>query len=353
MKKIEVNNRDKGLLDDMIGHWSDDGLLTPEQTEQLLETYQNKGFDWKRLAQYSFWVALSCVAFAFLSLLVEKEVRALLERFYETPDAAISILCLVLAVLFYVWGWRQKKWQPTRRFSNEAWMMLGVLATAIGLGYASQWVEKESGHYSLLFFVAVVLYGFLGIKLQSKLIWFCCLLSLGLWFAMETASHSDWGWRFWGMNYPMRFTIFGALLSLFAYFIQPKLKSLQGVQGLTLATGLSYLLVALWLVSVFGNYSDWDLWLEVRQYQLFLWGLLSLGVSAGFAYLGLKRKDPMFREFGIVFFMLNLYSRFFEYLWDTLNRTIFFALLALSFWLIGRWAEKLWNRSPPVTIDKK
>lgn len=328
----------------MIAYWEEEGLLHPGQKERLLESYQNKGFDWKRLAQYSFWIALSCLAFAFLSLLVEDQVRQWLERLYQTPDAVISLFCFGLAVFFYLWGWRQKKRHPARRFTNEAWMMLGVLATAIGLGYASQWVEKENGHYSLLFFVAVATYGFLGIRLQSKMIWLCCLISLGLWFAMETAFHSDWGWKFWGMNYPMRFTIFGTLLTLFAYFVQPRLRALQEMQGLTRATGLSYMLVALWLVSVFGNYSDWEKWLAVRQYQLFYWGLLSLGISAGLGYWGLKRKDPMLREFGIVFFMLNLYSRFFEYLWDTLNRTLFFSLLAISFWLLGRWAEKWWNK---------
>jgi hypothetical protein len=35
--------------------------------------------------------------------------------------------------------------------------------------------------------------------------------------------------------------------------------------------------------------------------------------------------------------------RFFEYFWDTLHKAIFFAALALSFWLLGTKAEKIWH----------
>jgi len=41
--------------------------------------------------------------------------------------------------------------------------------------------------------------------------------------------------------------------------------------------------------------------------------------------------------------LINLYSRYFEYLWDITDKTIFFSILALSFWMIGRKAEKIWN----------
>ena len=47
---------------------------------------------------------------------------------------------------------------------------------------------------------------------------------------------------------------------------------------------------------------------------------------------------------GFVFFLLNLYTRFVEYLWDNINRAIFFLLLAISFWLVGRWSEKIWKK---------
>lgn len=344
MDKLDISKQEKELLDNAISHWRQQELIDGALADRLCDTYQVKGFDWKRLAQYAFWVALSCVVLAFLSLFADQLVLRWIEQLYDTPDAVICIFCLVLAVLFYVLGFRNKHKYPHKTFSNEALMALGVFATATFIGYLGKLMDNGSGHFSLLFLASVVIYGILSVKLSSKLIWLFTLISLGIWFATETAYHSDWGFRFWGMNYPLRFTIFGALVTAFAFFWQPRIKPLLPFQQLSYIIGLTYLLVALWLLSIFGNYSDIDKWSQVRQWHIFYWGLLSSAVSLGFAWYGLKRQDPVAREFGIVFLIINIYTRFFEYLWDNVNRALFFLLLAVSFWFIGRWAERIWSR---------
>ena len=55
----------------------------------------------------------------------------------------------------------------------------------------------------------------------------------------------------------------------------------------------------------------------------------------------------MLRGFGLTFLFINLYTRFFEYLWDSLHKAVFFAVLAVSFWLLGSKAETLWHLGRP------
>lgn len=344
MEKLTVSKQEKETLDEAITHWRETGLLDDMLAGRLGESYEVKGFDWKRLAQYAFWVALSCVILAFLSLFADKLVLRWIERLYDTPDVVICVFCLTLAIVFYVWGFRNKRNYPDKTFSNEALMTLGVFATAAFIGYFGKIVDKGSGHFSLLFLASVVVYGILSVKLSSRLIWIFTLVAFGIWFATETAYHSNWGFRFWGMNYPLRFTLFGSLLTAFALFWQPRIKPIRPFQQLTYIIGLTYLMVALWLLSIFGNYSDLDLWSQVRQWHIFYWGILSSAVSLGLAWYGLKKRDNVAREFGIVFLIINIYTRFFEYLWDNINRAVFFLLLAVSFWYIGRWAERIWRR---------
>lgn len=345
MKKLDITKQEKNTLDDAISHWKETGLLDEPHAQKLKDSYEVRGFDWKRLAKYSFWVALICAAMAVLSLLLDEVIQRWIERLYNTPDVVICVFFFVLAVIFYTLGFRHKHRYPDKTFSNEALMLLGVFATAAGIGYLGKILDNGSGHFSLLFLASVLIYGVLSVKLSSQMIWIFTLLSLGIWFAAETAYHSNWGFRFWGMNYPLRFTIFGALLTTFAAFLQPRIRPLQQFQPVSYVIGLTYLMISLWLLSVFGNYSDLDRWASVRQWHLFYWGLLSTAVSAGFAWYGLKKKDNVAREFGIVFFVLNLYTRFFEYLWDNVNRAVFFLLIAVSFWFVGRWAERMWNRN--------
>lgn len=343
MKKLDISRQEKETLDDAVSYWQEQGLIDEALAKRLGDSYEVKEFDWKRLAQYAFWIALSCVVLAFLSLFADEMVLKWIARLYDTPDAVICVFCFVLAIVFYFWGFRNKRKYPHKTFSNEALMALGVFATATFIGYLGKIIDKGSGHFSLLFLASVVIYGILSVKLSSKLIWVFTLISFGIWFATETAYHSNWGFRFWGMNYPLRFTLFGALLTAFALFWQPRIKPLEPFRQISYVIGLTYLMVALWLLSIFGNYSDMDKWSQVRQWHIFYWGLLSSAASLGLAWYGLKRSDNIAREFGIVFLIINIYTRFFEYLWDSINRAVFFLLLAASFWYIGRWAERIWS----------
>ncbi|HWZ36470.1 MAG TPA: hypothetical protein VNW51_09935, partial [Mucilaginibacter sp.] len=97
------------------------------------------------------------------------------------------------------------------------------------------------------------------------------------------------------------------------------------------------------LLSIFGNLGNLDVWYQIKQITLFYWGVISIAVAAGFLFYGLKSKDDISREFGITFLIVYIYTKYFEYFWEDTNKTVFFAILAASFWLIGRKAEKIWN----------
>jgi hypothetical protein len=185
-------------------------------------------------------------------------------------------------------------------------------------------------------------YGFLAWRMKSKLIWLFALVSLGSWFGTETGYQTRWADYFLGMNYPLRFVLFGLMLvgacqvlrnrKWFAYFFEH-----------TYVVGLLYLFLSLWMLSVFGNYGNLDVWYGVKQISFFYWGIISAVVAGGFLLYGLKNGDTIAREFGITFLIIFIYTKYFEYFWDNINKAVFFAILAASFWLIGRKAEKIWN----------
>lgn len=343
--KLHIDKNEQEAIENAIAHWKETNLINEEMAERLSASYEVKGFDWKRLAQYSFWIALSCIVLAFLSLFVDQEILQLLSKLYETPNIIICIFCASLSALFYYLGYFNKKKHPEKLFTSESLMVLGVFSTATFIGYLGKVIDKGDGIYSSLFFLSIIIYSVLAIQLSSKTIWAFMLIALGIWFATETAYHSNWGFKFWGMNYPLRFTVFGALLTAFALILHNKWMAIKAFQQLSYVIGILYLFVSLWLLSIFGNYSDLDKWAVTKQYHILYWGILSTLVSLAFAWYGLKKNDVVAREFGITFLLINLYTRFFEYLWDNVNRALFFALLALSFWLIGRKAEKIWSGS--------
>jgi hypothetical protein len=344
--KLNLDKQESDFLSRIIGDWEKDKLLTPEQAEKLRASYEVKGFDWMRLAKYSFWIALICGAVSFTFLIVNDTIVNWLKKLYYTPDIIISVTSAVMAAFFFLWGRRREKRFPEKVFSNEAVIFTGVLFTACCIAYLGKTFDDGSGHYSILFLISVFVYGLLAYRLDSRLIWLFALVSLGSWFGTETGYQTQWSHYFLGMNYPLRFVLFGLALVVLCHLLRNS-KWFHDFWELTYVVGLLYLFLSLWLLSIFGNYGSIDSWWKVKQISLFYWGIISGMVAGGFMLYGLKRKDVVAREFGITFLLIFIYTKYFEYFWDGTNHTLFFAILSVSFWLIGRKTEKIWTRPNP------
>ena len=162
------------------------------------------------------------------------------------------------------------------------------------------------------------------------------------WMGTETGYMSGWGAYYLGMNYPLRFVLFGALLTGCALALEHHPIAHRFFRA-TLAMGLLYLFISLWIMSIFGNYGDMRQWERVKQIELFHWSIIFGAVACGAIYHGLKYDNDMTKGFGLTFLGINLYTRFFELFWNALHKALFFALLGLSFWYIGSKAETIWN----------
>ena len=339
---MKVDQEKSEFLDEMLNHWMEEKLLSEDQVKKLKNSYETKTFDWRRLAQYSFWIAMACGVISLGALLIDDKILNYLKFLFDASDLMISILSAVAAVLVYYFAFKRKKFMAHQVFSNEALVFSGIMLTANAIAYLGKAIDNGNSHFSLLILASVFIYGTLAYIFQSRLIWAFVLLSLGAWFGTETGYLSRWNWYFIGMNYPLRFVFFGAIVTGLS-FLMKRSEKLNLFYQTNYICGMVYLFVSLWLLSVFGNFGTLEEWYSVRQLSLFYWGLISAAVSLLSIFIGLKYRDDIAREFGITFLFLNLYTRYFEYFWDSWNKALFFSVLAISFWLIGRKAEKIWN----------
>lgn len=341
---MNLTKRKKKIVASAIEAWVDEKALSREQGEHLLNHCEVVSFDWKRLARYSFWVSIICIIIAVGAILADDYLRKLIAKLFNAPAMAKCIFSALVAALIYYFGVRRKNRMPEKLFSNEAIFFIGVLATAVSIAFLGEAIDTGSGHFSILLLIAAISYGILGLWFPSKLVWVFSLLSLGGWMGAETGYVSGWGAYYLGMNYPMRFVLFGAALTAASYTFS-KVPLRNDFVGPTRIMGLLYLFIALWILSIFGNYGDMHEWRRVKQIELFHWSLL-FGLAAVAAIVhGIKEDDGVTRGFGITFLFINLYTRFFELFWNSLHKAIVFGLLAVSFWIIGSRAEKIWHVS--------
>jgi hypothetical protein len=339
---MKLDQEKSEFLDEMLQYWQDQHMITGEQARLLQDSYESKSFDWRRLAQYSFWIAMACGVISLGALLIDKDILTYLKKLYDTPDSIISLLSATAAGILYYRSFQRRKTHQMQIFSNDALIFTAVMLTANAIAYLGKAIGSNGSHFSLLILLSVLIYGVLAYVFKSRLIWAFVLLSLGAWFGTETGYLSRWNWYFIGLNYPLRFVFFGLLLTATALLLRRN-KKFELFYGTTYISGMVYLFVALWLISVFGNYGTLEEWYKVRQLSLFYWGIISAGVCILSIWIGLKYRDDIAREFGITFLFINLYTRYFEYFWDSWHKALFFSVLAASFWIIGRRAEKIWN----------
>jgi len=340
--KISLSKKQGKFLHDVIAHWNHDELIDEAMRDKLIDSIEIRPFDWKKLAKYSFWVSIICVMISFGAVVADELLIGLIGALFSSPSIVLCVFFAAIGAGFFYWAFRRRIKYPNKVFSNEFIVVLGVLSTATSIGYFGDALDTGSGHFSILFLLATLVYGLLGLLFPSNLVWIFSILTLGAWFGTETGYISGWGAYYLGMNYPLRFVVFGSALTALSFLFH-KYDKLQAFRKSTYILGLLYLFIALWILSIFGNYGDLGEWEQTKQIDLFAWGLL-FGVFAVAAILyGLKHDDSTSRSFGIAFLFINLYTKFFEYFWDMTHKAIFFMILAGTFWLIGKNAEKIWN----------
>lgn len=338
---MQVTRKQEHLIRDALDEWQQSGVISTQEQQRLQSTLHCIPFDWKRLSRYTFWVAVACLIIAAGSLFTDIVLINYLIELFSFSGVMRVVSPALISLILYFWGFKRQRKETQWHYSTEFILFLGVMFTAIFLWQLGELLDNGSGHIAPLFLIGCVIYGVIGFISRSSLVWLFFLLMLGNWFGAETGYMSGWGAYWLGMNYPIRFVFFGAVLLAGCYFLQNVLVH-RRLFTMTKIMGLTYLFIALWIMSIFGNY-DPDIWYRISSVSLLPWALLFGIISVICIYISLKTDDGMLGGFGLTFLCINLYTRFFEYFWDSLHSAIFFFILAVSLILIGRKAEKIWH----------
>ncbi|MCU4165172.1 hypothetical protein [Carboxylicivirga caseinilyticus] len=339
---IGLSKKQGKFLKEVIDQWEEDEVINESEKKKLEDSIEIRSFEWKKLAEYSFWIAMVCIVIAFGAMFADKLLIDLVEKIFSSSNFTLCILFAVIALAIYYWAYKRSHKYPNKVYSNEFILIMAILSTATSIGYLGMTLDNGNGHFSVLLLIAAIIYALIGLLFPSKLVWIFAILSLGAWFGAETGYVSGWGAYYLGMNYPLRFVVFGAILTGLS-FLFDRISFLQTFRKSTYILGLLYLFIALWILSIFGNYGDVDEWFDVKQISLIWYGVIFGLVAIIAIWWGLKQDDYTSRSFGLTFLFINLYTKYFEYFWDAMHKAIFFLILAGTFWLIGNNAEKIWN----------
>lgn len=332
---MEVDKHEFDIISKALREWEQTGVLQPEQVKELQEKLLLKRTERQQIAQYFFIIAVSCAVLAFGAIFIDDKILEKLKAYFELGNLVIAVISASVSVLWFWYVYRNRGGIQNNTY--EVYTAFGGMLLLISLVYIFKDIGAGPYYVRLLSAAAFCMFA-AGIFFTSRVLWLGSILILLAWFGAFTTWQGN-DYLFLGINYPIRITIFGAIVFAIS-FLQNRIKKLSFSSRITYLSGLLIFLTGMWTVSIFGNYGHLDEWAQVRQSRVMVFALVSGVFSVIIFYLGIRLKDNITRDIAVLFLLLNLYTRYFEYFWDHTNKGLFFLLLAISFYAVGRWLNK-------------
>jgi hypothetical protein len=172
------------------------------------------------------------------------------------------------------------------------------------------------------------------------------------WFGGATGYDQAWGAYWFQMDYPLRFLAvtvpIGALGTLHLTAERGPLARWRGFAKVWISIALFLAEMALWLLSLFGNFdlaSDWHL---AGAGELLVFNLLWTAGNLALIVAGTRLSFRMLTGYGTTFFIIQLYTQFFAHLGPGLGLTGCLLIgggsaLAALVWLERRYRRLIQN----------
>lgn len=340
---MELEKKEAEILEKAIHQWQQQQLLTADKARELRNTIRLKRAR-VQIAQYFFIIAIASSLLAFAAIFIDDKLLEKIKSYFNIGNMVIAVACTLVAL-----GWLMYLYKKRNHFNSlifEVYAVLGGMVTLSAMVYYCKDIGLGPQYTGLLLASAIVLL-LISLALQSRALWLGGILAVMGWYGSFAQLQQNEHNLFMGMNYPVRFTLFGLLVTAMG-FVQAKVKPLSFSYRQTYIMGLLIFFTGMWGVSVFGNYGHYEQWLAVRQVQVIGYSVVLAIASVLALVLGIKYRDDATRDFGIIFILLNLYTRYFEFFWNSTNKGLFFLLLAVSFAVVGWQLEKRFTKRKTI-----
>lgn len=321
-----------------LSRWRDEGLIDDAFHDRIAELYRPSGrWDLQALVRWFLIVGAACLGVGVIGVATAVLVSVgLLSWILVLSGGGLLALGFWLAAA-------KARWNLPK--TGNAVIVVGCLLLGASVFTFAKALAPEGNHWSVLLLVVSILYLVVAYVAKNAPVLTLALLALATWFGSESGYVSGWGAYYFGMNYPVRFAVASPLVIALGYVHQRCLpQSYQAFTRVYYAIGMLYLSLALWILSIWGPGQDLLMGTRGAHLVLAAFSVLWLLVSLGMLLVGSRFSDGMFRGFGVTFIVINLYTRYFEYFWDGVDKWTFFLVIGALTLAAGIGVERYQKR---------
>ena len=317
-----------------------EGLLNEATHAKLRERYPVEGWNWRSLGRwFLIFGAISIMAGA---VMIGRTV-------FEFTLEKLAVLLGIAMLASFGSGLWFKRTRPTLVWTPLSLELLGGLLL-IGLTFTlGMMYSTGSGNWPALLLIDLGLLLALSYGLGNVLLLTLSAVVFFSWFGGFTGYASGWGAYWFGMNYPLRFLLVAIAMIAVAVIHQQSERGLlaryRGFCKIWLSSGLFFAEMALWLLSLFGNFdlaSHW--WYQATFAERFLFNALWASLNVALIGLGARLAMRMLTGYGATFLIIHIYTLFFAHLAQHLGLLLSLLIagggaLGLTFYLEKRRRE--------------
>ena len=309
----------KGRMAQEIVSWADAGIISAEQAGLLHQRYDPKPIGGALVLKWLGLFAIFMLGLSFLSLIGTLMASA-------SPLFAALCLLVVAAGVFYSGARMASDRSQKHPFTAQTLLTIGLAgfyASLVSLYLVTDGnrIADVNGWFLLLTSVVGVLAAY-HFYLRWPLLMGLLMFFHGIGSMSRYAGHGSY---YLSIQDPRAMAVVALIAVVWGLWHEQaletkRLRRATGFGGLYLIFGLLYLNLSLWILSL-----DNDSWIWVVVFSI----TCVLQIVAG-----ARLKDSRLSGFGVVFLSIDLYTRFYEFYWDSLSKALFFTLA-------GAWAMGL------------
>ncbi len=296
--------RMKHIIRTELGTLRREQMINSETYAELLALYPVGRWDYSSLGRW--FLIFGSIAFTAGLFILGSEI-------FEFTMMKLAIGLGVLITGCFLISWRLRSSNLT--WTKRSFELLGSL-TIIGLTFTLGIIySTDSGNWPALLLIDLLILLPLAYILRNVLILVLSVIVFFTWFGGVTGYASGWGMYWFGMNYPIRFFMVGLLMMSMSLLHrsaeQKTLRAYDGFFKVWLSGGVFFSEMALWLMSLFGNFgSIFEHYLE-SPHELVLFNALWAGFNLTILKLGSLFGLRMLRGYAVTFLVIQGYTLYF------------------------------------------
>lgn len=326
-------HRRNQLARDALDQLLRDGLVGEPAYRQLTGLYPLTRWDWHSLGRW--FLIFGAISTAAGSVIL---LRDIIHFTMEKLAVQLGVAMLALFAGGYWLKQRRYKWAALAVELLGGFALIGLTFT-LGIIFST-----GGGNWPALLLIDLIVLLVLGYALDNILLLMLCAVVFFTWFGGATGYVSGWGAYWFGMNYPVRFLGAGLAIAL-AGVIHMRSESgplsrYRGFAKVWISSGLFLAEMALWLLSIFGNFGLIDgPWHKAEAGELALFNALWAAGNLALLYLGARLGFRMLIGYGATFFIIQTYTLFFAHAAEKLGPLASLIIAGVSALALALWLE--------------